>query len=146
GTPQQVTNGNSGVVSESDPVWSPDGFSLAFGGDPHRGDPPDKLLLRVLDTKTRRISALPGSEGLWSPRWSTNGDYIAANSSDEEKVILFDLRTHEQIELARGQIGYLSWSRDGVFVYFDTFGSDPAFFRVRIRDRRIERIVSLKDV
>jgi hypothetical protein len=31
-------------------------------------------------------------------------------------------------------------------VYFDTVGNDPSFFRVRIRDRRIERIVSLKDI
>jgi serine/threonine protein kinase/Tol biopolymer transport system component len=148
GTPQQVTNGNSGVVSESDPIWSPDGLSLAFGGNPLSGDPPDKLLLRVLNTKTRRISALPGSEGLWSPRWSPDGSYIAALTSDSQKLLLYDLRTHRQTEVASGTmtIGYLSWSRDGVFVYFDTFGSDTAFFRLRIRDRKIERIVSLRDV
>lgn len=146
GTPQQMTNGDSSVNGDSDPVWSDDGLSLAYGGDGSPWDPHDKLLLRVLDTKTRRISQLPRTEGLWSPRWSPDGKYIAALSPNSQKLMLYDLRTHEQTELASGQLNYPEWSRDGVFVYFDTAGTDPAFFRMRIRDRRIERIVSLKDI
>ena len=145
GTPQQVTNGESGDEGDFDPAWSPDGSSLAFGGNPYVGQAPMKLIIR-LDLETRRISPLPGSEGLWSPRWSPNGSYIAALSSDSEKLMLYDLRTHEQTELASGEINCPSWSRDSGFVYFDTASGDPNFFRVRIRDRKIERIVSLKDV
>jgi eukaryotic-like serine/threonine-protein kinase len=146
GTPQQLTNGESSEVGDSDPAWSADGSSVAFSGALNPGRVPNKLLLRIVDAKTRRISALPGSEGLWSPRWSPDGSYIAALASDSQKLMLYDLRTHEQLELASADIGYPSFSRDGAFVYFDTTGSDPAFFRVRIRDRKIERIVSLKEV
>jgi Tol biopolymer transport system component len=100
----------------------------------------------VLDLNTRRISHLPGSEGLWSPRWSPDGRYLAAISGYSEKLMLYDLRTHEQTELAKVEMGNPSWSRNGEFIYSDTLGNDSVFFRVRIRDRRIERIVSLKNV
>src|SRR5205823_1619957 len=73
-------------------------------------------------------------------------NYIAALLRDSEKLMLYELSTHKQIELASGGINYPSWSRDSEFMYFDTPGSDPSFFRVRIRDRKLERIVSLKDV
>src|SRR5689334_22843942 len=60
--------------------------------------------------------------------------------------MLYDIRTHEKIELASGDINYPTWSRDGGYVYFDTLGSNPGFFRMRIRDRKVERVVSLKDL
>ena len=31
-------------------------------------------------------------------------------------------------------------------MYFDTLGDDPAFCRVRVRDGKVERIVSLKGI
>ena len=38
-----------------------------------------------------------------------------------------------------------SWSRDGKYIYFDTGLSEkPAFYRVRISDRKVERLVDLK--
>jgi serine/threonine protein kinase/Tol biopolymer transport system component len=145
GTPQPVTNGESGDQGDFDPVWSADGLSLAFGSNPVVGHAGGKLVLRMLDAKTHRISRLPGSEGLWSPRWSPDGNYIAA-FSPESDLMLYDFRTHQKIQLASGEINFAAWSRDSGFVYFDTLGNDPAFFRVRIHDRRIERIVSLKDI
>jgi Tol biopolymer transport system component len=146
GAPQQVTHGESGDQGDSDPVWSADGSSLVFGGSPNPGDAPNRLLLRVVDLKTGHIFTLPGSGGVWSPRWSPNGSYIAGLSSDSENLILYDLRTHKQTKLASENINYLTWSNDGRFVYFDRTGSDPAFFRVSIRDRKVERIVGLEDV
>jgi hypothetical protein len=44
-------------------------------------------------------------------------------------------------------IGYPSWSHDGQYIYFDTTLTDDAnFFRIRISDRKLERLVSLKGV
>jgi hypothetical protein len=40
---------------------------------------------------------------------------------------------------------YYSWSRDGKFIYFDVWSaSEPAIDRVRVIDRKVERVVSLK--
>ena len=42
-------------------------------------------------------------------------------------------------------VGTPSWSRDGKYIYFDTGLSEkPAFYRVRISDRKVERLVDLK--
>jgi eukaryotic-like serine/threonine-protein kinase len=141
-----VTNGESGDAGDFDPVWSPDGSLLAFGANPFLQRAPNKVIIHVLDVKTHRISTLPGSEGLWSPRWSPDGNYLAALSTGNQKLMFYDLQTHGQTKLATGDLGYPSWSHDSEFVYFDTIGSDPAFFRVRIRDRKVDRIVSLNDI
>jgi Tol biopolymer transport system component len=146
GAPQQVTRGESGEDGDFDPQWSPDGSSLAYGGDPNRADLSMRVI-RLIDLKTRRVSAIPGAEGLWSPRWSPKGSHIVALSSDGRRLVLYDLKTRQQTELARGELDILDWSRNGEFVYFYTrTGNDVTFLRVRIRDRRTEPIVGLKDV
>ena len=67
GTLKQVTNGESGKAGDGDPSWSPDGASLAFGT---ALPPASGAAIHVVDLKTSRVSALPKSEGMWSPRWS----------------------------------------------------------------------------
>jgi WD40 repeat protein len=96
--------------------------------------------------KTSQSSSVPGTEGLWGPRWSPDGSYILASSSDAKKLILYDLRTRKQTVLASGEPNYFAWSRSSESVYFDTIGSDPGFFRVRVRDRKLERLASLKGI
>jgi eukaryotic-like serine/threonine-protein kinase len=134
---EQVTNGDS----SDDPTWSADGKSLALGRSRLRTLP--KLDIEVLNLTTRQVSPLPASEGLWSPRWSPDGRYIAALSTDTRTLLLFDFRSQKWTELAKADFGYPAWSRDSKYVYFDTLGKDTAFCRVRIRDRKMERIVSL---
>src|SRR5205085_3145849 len=100
----------------------------------------------ILNLKMRKASTVPGSEGLWCPRWSPDGRYISALSTDAETLLLFDFGSQRWTELAKAGIGYPSWSRDSKYVYFETVGQDAAFFRARIKDRKLEQIVSLKNV
>jgi Tol biopolymer transport system component len=95
---------------------------------------------------THQLSTVPGSEGLWSPRWSPDGRYIAALSTDGQTLLLFDFKSPRWTELTRARFDYPSWSRDSAYIYFNTKGDDAAFFRVRIRDRKLERIVNLKNL
>src|SRR6202007_2019964 len=90
---------------------------------------------------------LPDAKQLSSPRWSPDGRYIAAITTDSQALMLFDRINQQWTELARRSIGYPSWSHDGQYLYFDSIlTEDPAFFRVRISDHRLERLVSLKDI
>jgi len=141
GPPEQVTNGDN---SSYDPTWSADGKSLAFGRS--RRQTLTKLNIEVLDLTKRQLSPLPASDGLWSQRWSPDGRYIAALSTDTRTLLLFDFRSQKWTELAKAHFGYPSWSRDSKYIYFDTLGKNTAFCRVRIRDRKVERIVSLTDL
>ena len=89
---------------------------------------------------------LPGSQGLYSPRWSPDGRYIAALRTGSEILLLYDLKTQKWEELTKIGLGYPSWSRDASYIYFDNIGiqREAAFFRVRISDHNLEQVVSLK--
>jgi hypothetical protein len=61
--------------------------------------------------------------------------------------MLFDFTTQKWEVVAQLNAGYMSWPSDSETLYFDTFlEKDPAFYRLRIRDRKLERLVSLKDI
>jgi Tol biopolymer transport system component/DNA-binding winged helix-turn-helix (wHTH) protein len=134
-----------GAEAGFDPAWSPNGDSIVLSLH-NAGVTPQGI--SILDVKTKKVSDLPGAENLFSPRWSPDGKYIAAITTDSQKLMLFDRVTARWIELANlTTIGYPSWSHDGQYLYFDSILSDdPAFFRIRILDRKLERLVSLKGV
>ena len=96
------------------------------------------------------MSELPDSKNYFSPRWSPTGQYIAAVTKDSTKIVLFDTKSRTWSDLTQptmGVIGYPSWSHDGQYIYFDTsFNEDPGFFRIRVADRKLEKLCSLKDV
>jgi len=101
----------------------------------------------LLDLRTGQVSLLPGSEGLKSPRWSPDGRYIAALAGDTQKLLLYDFTTRQWVELAKMNVAFPIWSRDGKYIHFTSiFQIDPAMFRIRVEDRKVERLASLKDL
>ena len=133
---------------EVDPNWSSDGNSLVFGRAPGMElGPSETMTIQLLDLTTHQVSELPGSAGLFAPRWSQNGRYICALNADSSKLLLFDFTTQKWTELVNMFVSYPSWSRDGKYIYFDAYsGDDPALSRVRISDYKLERIVSTKGI
>ena len=132
---------------QADPSWSPDGSSLAFGGQAVLEKEAAKVnAIRVLDLRTHQVSVLPGSQGLWSPRWSPAGGHIAAMSNDGNKLFLFDFSTRTWTELVQMSLGYPQWSHNGESVYFlgHPAGADKVF-RVGIGGHKIEEVVDLKN-
>jgi serine/threonine protein kinase/Tol biopolymer transport system component len=141
GTLRQVTNGEGGQghdtdQGDTDPSWSPDGTSLVFsGGYATEG-------LHVVDLRTYRVSPLPGSEGTRSPRWSPDGRSIAC-VYHEEALVLYDIGTRLQTMLFNHGMGYPSWSPDGQYLFFE---SDGWFFRLRVADRKVERLATVNGI
>ena len=76
---------------EHHPVWSPDGKRIAYGRYPFSGE--ETLTIQVLDLQTKKITVLPASEGLFSPRWSPDGRYLAATTQDSKKLLIYDFNT-----------------------------------------------------
>src|SRR4051812_46175484 len=62
--------------------------------------PHAKITVQVLNLTTRQLSTLPNSEGLWSPRWSPNGRFIAALSTDTRTLLIFDFVTQRWAPIA----------------------------------------------
>jgi len=81
-----------------------------------------------------------------APVLSPDGRFLAAAASDRLKLMLFDFASQKWVELAKTDIGAVNWTRDGKYLYFDSgSGLDPAISRLRIADRRLERVTGLKD-
>jgi hypothetical protein len=62
--------------------------------------------------------------------------------------MLFDTRTNQWSSLGTGgPRGYNEWSRDGKYIYMreTTQGGSGEVVRVRMKDRVLENVVSLKD-
>jgi dipeptidyl aminopeptidase/acylaminoacyl peptidase len=142
-----------GAGEEGIPTWSRDGSFLVFGDVLH-GAHRSEMAIHVFDLRSHKLSTLPRSTRLWTPRWSPNGRYIAALAlGDEAKgglshcpaALLYDLKTHKWVTLAKQEaIRNLSWSRDSQCVYFHTYAADPGLYRVDIASQKLERVASLK--
>jgi dipeptidyl aminopeptidase/acylaminoacyl peptidase len=66
---------------------------------------------------------------------------------DDHQISLFDLgrqkwRKLVAIEHPRSP----NWSRDGRYLYFVTEGSEEFIYRLRIADRKLEKLASLENV
>jgi len=144
GSPQPVT---SEEVQETDPTWSPDGNTLAFG---RYGQTTEQTWIELFDMKTRQISRLPGSEGIFGPRWSPDGRYIVALvTTSFDKLMLYDVKNRKwsPLNATAKTFGYMAWSHDSSSIYFDTILSgDAGYFKLRISDSKLEKLVDLKKV
>jgi Tol biopolymer transport system component/DNA-binding winged helix-turn-helix (wHTH) protein len=78
--------------NEADPTWAPDGVHVAFGRTSDlMGREPGPKQIEVLDLSTHTVASLPGSDGLFSPRWSPDGRWIAALTLGEQRLMLYDV-------------------------------------------------------
>jgi Tol biopolymer transport system component len=143
GNPEELVTGDQ---AETDPSWSPDGSYLVFGHFPLDTGPKTTLAIMRLDLRTHKLDSLPGSEGLIAPRWSPNGRYVTALTKDSLGLKLFDVKSQEWSPLVTAKVNFMAWSKDSTYFYFDTFGDEPAYYRVRISDRKVERLVDLKGI
>ena len=106
-----------------------------------------QLVIHILDWKTHQLSDVPGSEGLWTARWSPDGRYIAALTEDSRNLMLFDFRTTHWVKLANlSNILDLVWSRHEEAIYFngDVTAGDRAVFRMKVPSGQLERLASLR--
>jgi len=155
GEPPQPLVGEAG--EEGVPTWSPDGQSLVWG-DPLYRHSPYEMKIHHLDLSTHQVADLPDSFGLWTPRSSPNGRYIAAVAVDRglrsnlalfpagefrlPGLWLFDVGAREWNRLVPMSIDQIAWARDSRSVYFNTI-TDRTVYRVGTSGGKAEPIVSL---
>jgi len=137
--------GNSEKVADEvyhRPSWSPDGKFLALD---YRTERSAKSQIVTLNLADRKIQILPSSEGFDSPRWSPNGQHLAALT--DHAVVLFDFATQKWSNLVEFRGEFLNWSPDGKYLYFSAMRGDEAvLYRVGVHDRSLELVTSLQEV
>jgi serine/threonine protein kinase len=142
GTRQPISSSDE---SETDPTWSADGQTIAFGHNAQEEG--EKNYIGMFDVRSRQIARLAGSEGFFAPRWSPDGRYLVALPEDNSTLMLYDTQAQTWKKLLKRPelIGYITWSRDSTSLYFDTIVTQqPAFYQLRVRDAKLDRIVDLK--
>ena len=132
---------------QADPTWSPDGRSLAFGGQAvSEKDAARVNAIRLLDVRTRTVTVVPGSEGLWSPRWSPAGDRLAAMSNDGNELFVYSFSNRAWTKVAKASIGYPTWSHNGDSIFFlNHLAGGDQVFRVSITGHKLEEVADLKN-
>jgi len=133
------------MPGQGDIGWSPDGKSMVFGDTaPLWGsEPSPRLAIHLLDLATHRVITLPNSAGLYGPRWSPDGRFIAALRSGPEILSVYNFTTRQWTELGKIKVGFPSWSRNSKYLYFDSIEGGGAFYRVEVSSHKLERLASL---
>jgi len=129
-------------LSQRDPDWSPDGKQMVFGRRPMENN-----TIQLLDLNSKQASVIPGSRGLYWPRWSPDGRYVAALSNTWGKIVVFDFQkqTWSDWVSGPGKYGFLTWSRDGKYLYFENWIGE-GYYRIQLGQTRPELVVDLKDL
>jgi len=136
--------------SQADPDWSPDGAAIVFGRSSElMAEDSTPKTIQIVDLQTRRLTTLPGSQGLFSPRWSPDGRFIAAMPLDQGKLLVFD-RTNgrwSQLGPTAGRFNNPVWSRDGRYIYIQSLDEDGSpVLRIGVPDGRIEKVASFQEL
>jgi serine/threonine protein kinase/Tol biopolymer transport system component len=144
GTPRELIPDDK--QNEQDATWSADGKRIAYAGDANDAiqrsrDP----AIKVLEVQTGKVSPLPGSQGMFSPRWSPDGRYIVAMTSDSSRLMLFDFQTQSWKQIGSGTLSWMNWSRDGQYVLLKDLSDKGSVERIRVPDGKVDRVVDLKD-
>lgn len=136
------------IVGDTNVGWSADGKSLVVGTYSPFSDPTGSgsKEIRIMELNSNKTTTLVGSGGLYSPRWSPDGRFVAAIRSGPETLWLCDLSSQQWTQLEKVPINTPNWSHDSKYIYFDTeWQSAPGFYRVAVSDHKLEMVASLKD-
>lgn len=140
------------VVSDprnaADPSFSADGGAIVYGREADiMGQENAPKALQLLDLHSGSTRTIPGSEGLFSPRWSPDGRWIVALSADQNRLMLFSIEKQTWRELYSGSAADPVWSQDSSSVYFYTFPDEnPAILKADVSSSATHVVVALSSL
>ena len=144
--------GKSQIVSEearnqADPDWSADGKTIVFGrSSEYMAEDSTPKAIQMVSLTTRQVSIVPGSEGLFSPRWSPDGRYLVAMPLDQRKLMLFDIASKKWTEIANGSFNNPVWSKDSKFIYYQSYDEGSPIRRLQVASGRVDEIADFRDL
>ena len=133
--------------NEADPAWSPDGQSIVFGRLPDRMDNGQPKAIYLLNLQTHKVTEIPGSAGLFSPRLSPDGRFIAAMPLDQRALLLFDRTTQHWTNLTVQGVGDPTWTHDSRSIYFQDFlATGKPIYRVAVPAGKPQLVATISNL
>lgn len=133
--------------NQADPDWSADGQSIIFGRLPNRMDSRQPKTIYRLDLQSHKVTEIPGSTGLFSPRLSPDGRYIAAMRLDQHALLLFDRASEQWTTISTHGVGDPTWSHDGKFLYFQDFLEEgKPVYRISVPGGHEEQVATIANL
>ncbi|MGC2637454.1 MAG: protein kinase [Acidobacteriaceae bacterium] len=141
GALEQLVGGDTDSL---DPVFSPDGRSVAFGHEPFSLRSSSGDAIEILNLQTRQITTLAGSAHLFSPRWSPDGRWLLAMKDTFDKLRLYNFATQTWQDFVDQTTSYPTWTSDSKCITFaNSFAKDLPVYRACLADRKPELITNL---
>jgi Tol biopolymer transport system component/DNA-binding winged helix-turn-helix (wHTH) protein len=126
--------------------WSPDGYRIAVIMRNLKIHP--RYALFTLEPTTAVWKEVPDSTDFSEPRWSPDGNYIAALDGANHQLMLFDVQKKKWAPIASG--GFLEaphWSPDSSFIYFqDQLDEQESVFRVDVATQKVRLVLGFGEI
>ena len=83
---------------------------------------------------------------MFSPRWSPDGRFLAALSSDSKKLMRYEFATKqwaEWLHVDDGTVGYPVWARDSKSIYIERFyAAEPSMHTLKLGENNSQLFLS----
>ncbi len=134
--------------NSADPGWSADGRRLVYGRQPElMGKESGPRTLQIMDLVTHQTEEIPKSEGLFSPRWSPDGEWIAALTLDQRSLMLYNVAQQRWRLLAATSAADPVWSADSKELYVHAFQADrEPMLKIHVPDGAVKVVADLGDL
>lgn len=110
--------------NQADPQWSANGTEILFGRLPQRlAEPAQPTALFRVNLATRKVTEVPGSTGLFSPRVSPDGRTVLALDGSQTTLRQLDLTTGSWTTVATGHFDDPVFQAGGRTVVFHDFSA-----------------------
>jgi DNA-binding winged helix-turn-helix (wHTH) protein/Tol biopolymer transport system component len=125
-------------------TWSKDGRYMVFGERRDLRGPGD-MQVHLVEMAHGVITALPDSRGKWSPRWSPDGRFILATTTDFGSLWVYDWAKKKWCLLTRmTNIDSAEWSPNSKFIQFSALHEYKfGVFRIDVGSGQIQRVADL---
>jgi Tol biopolymer transport system component len=126
--------------------WSPDGYRIVVTMRNLKTHP--QYAIFTLEPTTAIWKELPESKDLSAPRWSPDGQYIAAVDNSNHHLALFDVQKGDWTAIASGRfLDAPHWSQDSSFLYYqDQLDAEESVFRANVATQRVEHVFGFGEI
>jgi Tol biopolymer transport system component/DNA-binding winged helix-turn-helix (wHTH) protein len=136
---------------QGDFAWAPDGKKIVYSFP--GGSSTEDAHLWSLNLGTGEVTTIPGSDGLYSPRWSPDGTALAAlmlplrrgQEVDKDRPLMlyrFSEGKWKELSNGRAHTGWPSWSHDSKSIWYVNYAR-AAIMRCDVRENRHKEITRL---